>query len=98
MPCSSTKPISPTTSAAFRLDDAVLGELLDELLAEPGGIVGLAHQVVVGHAREEMMVLSGEVLPLLELLPLQRDVPVLLVLLHRLEQDAKHVPFDLLRV
>src|SRR4030081_4171200 len=74
MRCCSNQLSSSTTSDWEKLDDAVFGQLLDVLATEPGGVVGLSHQVVVGHTREEMVAARGEVLALLELLALQRDV------------------------
>src|SRR5256714_14082793 len=70
--------------AGWGLDDPVFRQFLDELLAQARRVVRLPDEVVVGHTREEVMAAGGKVLAGLELLPLQRDIAVLLDLRHPL--------------
>src|SRR5919199_2327494 len=70
--------------------DGLLGAvLLLHAVAEPRCAIHAAHQVVVGHPREEMMTAAGQVLIGSPLLVLELDIRLLVALAESLQQLAE---------
>src|SRR5205823_3189143 len=73
------------------LDDSRFCKMLAKLVAEAGGAIHLAHQLMVGHAGEEVVAARREIALGRPLLALERDVGLLVVLGKALKKRADAV-------
>src|SRR5438093_4895480 len=85
--------LEPADSRA--LDDRLRFLVLEP--AQPRGAQHLAHQLVVRHAREEVVAARGDVVARRPFLPLEVDVRPLIVLLEALKELAERVAHRVLR-
>src|SRR6266542_2424008 len=88
---------APRSSSRSCSYNTLLRQLLLELRSEARATEGLAHQLVVRNAGEEVVALARQILSRRPFLPLQLDVRLLLRLAHALQQRGQPVRHRVLR-
>src|SRR6266545_6897621 len=88
---------APRSSSRSCSYNTLLRKLLLELRSEARATEGLAHQLVVRNAGEEVVALARQILSVRPFLPLQLDVRLLLLLVHALQQRGQSVRHRVLR-